>query len=730
MDRMDWSRRRDPEDTYESGGEESEPDYKDSSKLFEDEILSEGDGDVDVDVDGDLDMDMDSSHILREEMSLYDGNSYSVNRSIDDDGIDDRSNYFESDEDETVRDSIRRDGYRSSIDPSAHETSRFDDRYRIKPDPKDADDKSDPFNQEKKDDPHNEETIRSFSEENQHEYYDYNYDRDYDVENQSNSRRTFGFDDESKKELSSFEDVKSFGENPSISRGDSGIEIEEIIEFDSMSSKKADAPNRDEFDDEPQTDSNSTVKTSRERRIITCLSGFVCCLTFLLIIAIAVAISLLVRRNKQAKTSPPTFPPSSAPVLQIITLAPSPEPSLSPTLQILDTASPTYVPVNEPSPIDSPTMNPSANEPSSIGEPVTKTPVNQPSNAPVNEPSSVGEPGTTPPFLETSAPTSPGFQNKELLQFLIAKSLDDGEALMQDGTPQNEAYKWLSANAFLSIYSDEQILTRYSLATFFYATNGPTTWDSSIRENGWLTDAPECEWGSTANNQCSMGKYTSLTLDFIGVSGTIPQELGLLTDLVRFSVRGSVGTANVVSGTIPDIFGSVSNMQTIRLNDNDLTGFIPSSFGSMEDCMVLILSGNSLVGKIPTELVGTRGRTLNLANNKLSGQIPSELFALTELNILNLHNNNLSGTIPSEIGDAKSITTINFSNNQLGGPIPSEIGNLVGIRSSMNISFNRLSGMIPSEIGRLDKMSKYVQWPVISNDFTYGFCLNFEFAIL
>jgi len=260
------------------------------------------------------------------------------------------------------------------------------------------------------------------------------------------------------------------------------------------------------------------------------------------------------------------------------------------------------------------------------------------------------------------------------------------------------------------------------LATFFYATNGPTTWDSFIRDNGWLTDAPECEWGSTANNQCTKGVYTSLTLDFVGVSGTIPEEIGLLTTLERFSVRGGLDSDSVISGTMPDIFASLSSIQTIRLNDNDLSGSIPTSFGFMTNCIVLILSGNSFTGTIPAELATTQTRILNLNNNQLSGQIPSELFTLPELQIINFDDNYLVGTIPSDIGNATSISSINFSNNYLGGSIPSEIGNLVEIRSGINFSSNQLSGEIPSEIGQLKNMSKHTAMkhfqPVVTSLFS------------
>jgi len=707
---MSWPGRPDPEDTYRS---EEESDHKDSSTFFEDDILSESDNDLDID----------ASHILGEEMSLYDDDSNGADQSIHEEDKDTKFKEIES-SDQSEQDSVEGDSLGRRIDPSAHEASRYDDRYSIKPDPysyDDDDDKPDPFNEEKKEDPYNEETIGNSIGE---DYYN-DYNDDHDIENPSISFRTFGFDNEKNDENSSgsFNEEGSFEDMPSKteSRGSSGIEVEEIIEFGS-SYNKEESLNRDAFDDEPKAESNATVQTSRERRIITFLSVFVCCLVLLLAIAIAVGIGLGVNKNKESQpipTSPPTFPPSnaptvsptSAPTLQVTTLKPSLEPSASPTLKILDTISPS-------SRIVYPTISPTNAPVTVIAIPTTKPTVNVidiPSTSPpVNEPSPIGGPPEDPAnitpstdFPTKTSTTSPDSQNSALSQLLIANSLDGGEAVMKDGTPQNKAYKWLLKNAFLSIYTDAKILSRYSLATFFYATNGPTTWDSFIRDNGWLTDAPECEWGSTANDQCTKGVYTSLTLDFVGVSGTIPQELGLLIGLERFSVRGSTETADIMSGTIPDIFGTLSNMQTVRLNDNDLEGSIPVSIGSMKNCMILILSGNSLVGKIPPELAETRGRTLNLDNNQLSGKIPSELFALTELKILNLQNNNLSGMIPSEIGYATSISNINFSNNQLGGSIPSEIGNLVEIRSAINFSSNQLSGEIPSEIGRLNKMRNF-----------------------
>jgi hypothetical protein len=300
-------------------------------------------------------------------------------------------------------------------------------------------------------------------------------------------------------------------------------------------------------------------------------------------------------------------------------------------------------------------------------------------------------------------------ESTELLQLLIDNSFDDGVAVTTPGTPQNEAYEWLRTNAFLDVYSDDRKLTRYALATFFYATNGTTSWDPIIRDDGWLTDAPECDWASTANNQCINDVYTSLTLDFVGVAGTIPDEVGLLTGLERFSVRSNVDGGAFLGGTLPESLGSLANVQTVRLNDNNITGIIPTSFGLMTNARVLLLTGNALTGSIPQELGNTQGRTFYFDDNMLSGPIPPQLFeSLTDLNVLNFRNNLLSGAIPTQIGNLGSLASIDFSQNRLGGAVPSEIGRLASVRSGINLSFNQFSGQLPSEIGLLGSMSKFL----------------------
>lgn len=280
--------------------------------------------------------------------------------------------------------------------------------------------------------------------------------------------------------------------------------------------------------------------------------------------------------------------------------------------------------------------------------------------------------------LETFKPTE-----DTLLDLLIANSFDDGATLLTAGTPQRSAYEWLSQNTNITEYADDVKLARYALATFYFSTNGPTTWDEEIREGAWMTDAPECEWATTASNQCSDNAYTSLTLDFVGVSGQIPEELALLTGLTRLSIRSEGVGSPSLSGSLPESIGMLENLETIRLNENNIGGVLPTTIGGLSNIRVFLLGGNSIGGTIPSEIGLTGGNTFNFDRNELSGKLPPELFAMETLTALNFEENSLSGTIPTEIGLNPSLNSVNFASNRLTGTIPSEIGSLVTARGKL-----------------------------------------------
>jgi hypothetical protein len=143
------------------------------------------------------------------------------------------------------------------------------------------------------------------------------------------------------------------------------------------------------------------------------------------------------------------------------------------------------------------------------------------------------QPPTTPPTLPPTSATLP-----DLIELLSLVSPDGGTALATPLTPQNRAVNWLANNTNLDSYSDKRKIQRYTLGVLYYSTNG----DSWRNNNGWLTDANECNWSNGADGLFCDENGAIFELDLYDGSGnnlvgTIPIELTLLSDSVgKFSL--------------------------------------------------------------------------------------------------------------------------------------------------------------------------------------------------
>ncbi|MFT0155410.1 immunoglobulin domain-containing protein [Tenacibaculum ascidiaceicola] len=194
----------------------------------------------------------------------------------------------------------------------------------------------------------------------------------------------------------------------------------------------------------------------------------------------------------------------------------------------------------------------------------------------------------------------------------------------------------------------------------------------------------------------NLTNLTYLWLNSNNLNGVVPEEIGNLTNLESLNL-----SYNELMGSIPSVIGNLTSLTSLNLRINKLTGNIPSEIGNLIDLTSLILSSNQLTGSIPSEIGNLINLTdLSLSSNQLTGSIPSEIGNLINLTDLSLSSNQLTGSIPSTIGNLTSLTSLNLSTNKLTGNIPSEIGNLINL-TSLNLGFNQLTGVIPSEIGNL-----------------------------
>jgi len=182
----------------------------------------------------------------------------------------------------------------------------------------------------------------------------------------------------------------------------------------------------------------------------------------------------------------------------------------------------------------------------------------------------------------------------------------------------------------------------------------------------------------------NLKKLTTIWLSDNQISGSIPIEISTLPGLVFFRINN-----NRLSGPIPPQLGNLSKLDYLNLEGNDLSGPIPSELGNLSNLTYLGFRGNQLTGPIPPGLVNlTHLTTLNLAENQLSGEIPKDLGDLTLLEILFLNNNNLTGNLPTWVGEYSELFNINITNNQLSGCYHPNIASLCNSFSSTN---NRIS---------------------------------------
>ena len=228
---------------------------------------------------------------------------------------------------------------------------------------------------------------------------------------------------------------------------------------------------------------------------------------------------------------------------------------------------------------------------------------------------------------------------------------------------------------------------RAALIALYNATGG----DNWKNNTGWLSDASLGEWYGVETR--GDGRVTRISLINNRLSGTIPPQLGMLTELEELELA-----ENRLTGAIPPELGNLGNLRILDLRYNQLSGAIPDEIGNLTKLGILGLGHNKLSGSIPSWLTELNNLYyIFLFSNVLTGKIPPGLGNLPDLRGINLDNNQLSGTIPPELGNLTKLEFLGLAHNDLSGRIPPELGRLANV-SSMTLSSNQLIGCIPAAL--------------------------------
>ena len=167
---------------------------------------------------------------------------------------------------------------------------------------------------------------------------------------------------------------------------------------------------------------------------------------------------------------------------------------------------------------------------------------------------------------------------------------------------------------------------------------------------------------------------------FCEISGSIPPEIGDLTNLTSLSLWN-----NQLTGSIPSEIGNLTELWFLYLLNNQFTS-VPSSIGNLINLEVLNLSANPLIS-LP-ESIGnlTNLIFLYLYGNQLES-VPSSIGNLTNLYYLDLNFNQLT-SLPESIGNLTNLVTLYLQSNQLTS-LPESISNLTSL-AGLDLLFNFL----------------------------------------
>jgi len=184
----------------------------------------------------------------------------------------------------------------------------------------------------------------------------------------------------------------------------------------------------------------------------------------------------------------------------------------------------------------------------------------------------------------------------------------------------------------------------------------------------------------------SWPKLRSFASSFTNIGGSLPSQLGQLTDLEDMvggnsnfvgTIPPSIGNCSKLKvflmcgvsgfgfeGSIPAEIGKLKELKQLNLCTNTrMKSWLPTEMGQMEKLEELGLSGNEgIAGPLPTELgLLTNLKDISIGVTEISGSIPAELAQLTKLELVDMTSTRLSGIVPDAICDIPTLQEFELS---------------------------------------------------------------------
>ena len=207
--------------------------------------------------------------------------------------------------------------------------------------------------------------------------------------------------------------------------------------------------------------------------------------------------------------------------------------------------------------------------------------------------------------------------------------------------------------------------------------------DGGARLN-WFQGTPIDQWQGIKLSGTRM-RVTEVDLNRMGLSGTVPAELGDVRRLTKLNLR-----SNSLTGEIPASLGNLRYLEVLNLHSNMLNGEIPDLSGT-------VLQELYLTNNVRWNRDADGERISRVQGTGLSGGVPAWLNTMTDLRELWLWGNNLEGTMP-DLSRMRSLDKLKLSGNTgltgfSGAKLPSGLRWLVASETDVGATAPDLSGM-------------------------------------
>jgi hypothetical protein len=135
---------------------------------------------------------------------------------------------------------------------------------------------------------------------------------------------------------------------------------------------------------------------------------------------------------------------------------------------------------------------------------------------------------------------------------------------------------------------------------------------------------------------CDEGRVTSINLSNNWLYGTLPTEIGQLTELSYLNLY-----ANQLSGSLPAEITNLSNLQSLNIGGNLITGQLPAEIGNLSQLKHMFIDNNNFEGAVPQDILALSQLEILAVSENHFSSLP-DLNTLSNLDQLKVDNNALT----------------------------------------------------------------------------------------